>query len=245
MLLRNTQDGVKDHFAHHAMEVVMTACDSLHMRIRLKEFRDRLGLTLEEMADRTKFSVSQLSRLESGNNNIPSNTLPQIAQAYRCRIPEIFDDDDLQMVALGPTLFIKGVVQAGYFTESWEVAEDEWERFTGRSDINAPLRKRFGLRVVGDSMNLVYQPGTVLECVQFDGDKPIPNGKRVIVRRKRADDGVELTVKEYHRDGDGIEWLVPRSSNPAFQAPFRCDAPEPGIEAIEVIALVVASIQPE
>ncbi len=67
----------------------------------------------------------------------------------------------------------------------------------------------------------------------------------MIVRRKRIGDGVETTVKEYYRDEDGIEWLVPRSRNPAFQAPFRCDQPGDDIEVIEVIALVVASIQPE
>jgi transcriptional regulator with XRE-family HTH domain len=215
------------------------------MHIRLKEFRDRLGLTLEEMAERTTFSVSQLSRWESGNNNIPSGNLPMIAQAYRCRIQEIFDDGDVHLLAPGPQLFVKGSVQAGYFTESWEVPEDQWERYTGRADISVPARKRFGLKVVGESMNRVYRPGTILDCVQYGGESQIPNGKRVIVRRRRFDGGVELTVKEYLRDGDGIEWLVPQSDNPAFQAPFRCDQPSEGIEAIEIIAIVVASIQPE
>lgn len=215
------------------------------MRIRLKEFRERLALTLEQMAGRSGFSVSHLSRWESGSNNIPSERLPALAEAYRCRIGDIFDDEDGVFVAIGPQLHVRGAVQGGHFIEAWEVPEDEWERYTGRADISAPLRERFGFRVIGESMNVVYPPGTILDCVFFHGDSPIPNGKRVIVQRKNWGGGNELTVKEYLRDDDGVEWLVPRSRNPAFQAPFRCDQPGEGIEEIRIIALVVASIQPE
>jgi phage repressor protein C with HTH and peptisase S24 domain len=108
----------------------------------------------------------------------------------------------------------------------------------------APLRDRFGLVVAGDSMNLLYPPGTILECVNYFGDEPIPNGKRVIVQRTKRDGTVEATVKELVRDADGIEWLVPRSSNPVHQA-FRGDSPGPGIARVEIIAIVVASIRPE
>lgn len=215
------------------------------MRIRLKEFRERLGWTLEQMAGETDFSVSQLSRWESGKNNIPSERLPEIARAYRCRVSEIFADDGDPLLPPGPQLFVKGAVRAGYFMDAWEIPEDEWERYTGRADVSAPSRERFGLRVVGDSMNEIYPTGTILDCVIYHGDHPIPNGKRVIVQRKRFGDGIETTVKEYYRDEDGIEWLVPRSRNPAFQSPFRCDQPGDDIEEVRIIALVVASIQPE
>ena len=136
-------------------------------------------------------------------------------------------------------------MQAGHFVDAWELPEDEWERYTGRSDLAVSTRNRFGLRVVGESMNALYPPGSILDCVAYDGLEPIPNGKRVIVRRKHFGDGIETTVKEYFRDADGVEWLVPRSHNPAFQAPFRCDMPGDDIEYIQIIATVVASIQPE
>lgn len=245
MLLRNTQPKVKRDFAYHAMDQDAHSCVLRVMHIRLKEFRERLGMTLEQMSEQTGFSVSQLSRWESGNNNIPSERLPELARGYRCRISEIFDDSDDVFVQLGPSLFVKGEVQAGVFTEVTNLPEDQWERYTGRADIPAPVRKRFGLRVVGESMNELYAPGTILDCVAFDGDIPITNGKRIIVRRKRIGDGVETTVKEYFKDEDGVEWLVPRSRNPALQAPFRCDQPGDDIESIEIIAVVVASIQPE
>lgn len=245
IILRNTQGIVKPQFAYCAMVDPAGTCDLRVMRIRLKEMREQLGLSQEAMAERIGISVGQISRWEGGKNNIPSDRLSEIAYAYRCRIADIFEEDDDTVVKLGPRLFVKGNVQAGHFVEAWEVPEDEWERYTGRADVYAPVSQRFGLRVVGESMNEIYREGTILDCVNFDGRQEIPNGKRVIVRRKRWGDGVELTVKQYHIDKNGVEWLVPRSTNPAFQAPFRFDEPGDEIEEISIIAIVVASIQPE
>ena len=243
--MRITQTSVNSNFAYHAMAQLSALCQPCAMRIRLKDFREKQDLTLEAMAERSGFSVSQLSRWESGNNNIPSERLPALAAAYNCRIADIFDEDDTPYAALGPTLYVKGEVQAGVWREAWEVPDDEWERYTGRADVTAPLRERFGLRVVGDSMNAVYPPGTILDCTAYHGDFQIPNGKRVIVQRVRDYDGIETTVKEYMRDADGVEWLVPRSHNPQFQRSFRADEAEPGVSEARIIAIVVAAVIPE
>lgn len=213
-------------------------------RTKLVAARKRKNITQEVIAERMGVSVPQISRWENGRDGIPSQRLSALSQAYGAPIGELLDEET-DFLAPGPTLYIKGNVQAGTFLESWEVSEDDWERYTGRADIAVPVRRRFGLRVVGESMNEIYPPGTILDCVARDPYDDIPNGKRVIVQRRRMGDGIETTVKEYFRDADGVEWLVPRSRNPAFQAPFRCDQPGDDIEAIEVIAIVVASIQPE
>lgn len=215
------------------------------MRIRLQDFRKRLRLTLEQMAERTGYSTSQLSRWETGDSNIPSERLPILARHYECRIGDIFDDDDSPFVPLGPTLFIRGPVRAGHWQEVWEEPEGEWKSFTGRTDVTAPLRDRFGVRVEGESMNDVYPHGTILECVSFLGGAEISSGKRVIVERVRVDGDREVTVKELHRDADGIEWLVPRSSNPAFQAPIRADEQDADIVQVRIIGVVVGSYRPE
>lgn len=215
------------------------------MRLRLREFRDRLRLTLEDMAERTGHSTSQLSRWEAGKSNIPSERLPDLARHYECRIGDIFEEDDSAFVPLGPTLYVRGPVKAGLWQEVWEQPQSEWKKFTGRADVTAPLRDRFGVRVEGESMNDAYPTGTILECVSFLGGVEIASGKRVIVERLRDDGEREITVKELHRDENGIEWLVPRSSNPAFQTPVRADVQDDDIVQVRVIGVVVGSYRPE
>ncbi|OYW50745.1 MAG: hypothetical protein B7Y36_18865 [Novosphingobium sp. 28-62-57] len=237
--LRNTQ------LTHWGMVPTFAARKLAHMkRTKMIEARKRSRLTQEVIAERMNVSVAQVSRWENGKDGIPSQRLASMSQAYGAPIGELLDENS-EFLAPGPTLFIKGSVQAGHFVEAWEIHEDEWERYTGRADVAVPLRRRFGLRVIGESMNEIYPPGTILDCIAREPFDDIPNGKRVIVQRRRMGDGIETTVKEYFCDADGVEWLVPRSRNPAFQAPFRCDQPGDDIETIEIIALVVASIQPE
>ncbi len=185
---------------------------------------------------------------ENGTRGFPAARAKRYAQFFRTT-PEwlLYGRDTTPPVAataLGPQLFVKGHVAAGVWKDAHELAEDEWQVFTGRADIAVPIQQRFGLRITGDSMDDVYPPGTIIECVRYYGDEPIPTGKRVIVERHKRGNGIETTVKEYVRDSDGVEWLVPRSSNPAHQA-IRPDQPGDGIEKVEISALVVASIRPE
>lgn len=216
------------------------------MRIRLKEFRKRLGLSLEAMAERTDFSESQLSRWEAGASNIPSERLPLLAKAYECRVGDIFDDSDSGFLPIGPTLFVKGEVAAGQWRRAIEWPSDEWTTFTGRPDIEAALQDRGGMRVVGESMNLLYPHGTIVEYVKLiAAPQLLESGKRVIVQRERADETYEVTVKEYIVDDLGRQWLVPRSTHPEFQTPWRADEPEEGIVETRILAVVVASVRPE
>lgn len=207
----------------------------------LKQVRKRRGLKQPDVAERLGVSVPQISRWEAGIDNIPSSRLSKMAEAYECSIAEMFGETQ----PLGPRLYIKGEVAAGVWKEAWEVDPDDWEAFTGRADIAASVRERFGLRIVGQSMNEVYPEGSIIECVAYDHEEPIPTGKRVVVVQRDFHGSVESTVKELHRDEQGIEWLVPRSTNPAFQTPLRADQPGEGIEEVAIVAIVVASIRPE
>jgi transcriptional regulator with XRE-family HTH domain len=239
------QTGINPEFAYHALEGICAPCNTVGMRIRLREFRERLGLNQEDMAERTGFSISQISRWEAGGSNIPSERLPALAAAYECRIADIFEEDESPFIPLGPTLYVKGPAAAGQWREVWQEPQDEWKTFTGRADVTTPLRDRFGIRVEGDSMNQVYPHGTIVECVAFYGGAEIENGRRVVVQRQRTDMEFEVTIKEYHRDAEGIEWLVPKSTNPAFQAPIRADEQGDDIVFVQIIGIVVGSYRPE
>ncbi len=216
---------------------------------RLRQAREKASYSsAKSAAEAMGIPVATYIQHENGVRGFPATKAQRYGKFFRVA-PEWLlygaKAANAEPAELGPRLFVKGRVQAGVWKEAWEVEPDEWETFTGRADVAAPLQRRFGLRVAGESMNDVYPPGTVLECVYYDGESVIPSGKRVIVIRTKQDGSVEATVKELVRDSDGVEWLVPRSSNPAFQA-FRGDEPDaPDIVSVETVAIVVSSIRPE
>jgi len=215
---------------------------------RLKQARKKARYTsAEAAAEAMGVSPSTYAQHENGLRGIPAKKAERYGKFFRVAPEWILygAKGDTQEVDLGPRLFVKGTVKAGHWKEAWEVDPEDWERFTGRADVAAPLQQRFGLRVDGESMNEVYPLGTILECVQYDHEEPIPNGKRVIVVRTKVDGTVEATVKEFVRTEDGSAWLRPRSSDPSFQA-FRADEPDrPDITSVEIVGIVVSSIRPE
>lgn len=232
---------------HHMsiyLEPVQTAAE------RLKGAREKAGYPSAKLAaEAMGVSVATYIQHENGTRNFPSDRAQRYARFFRTTPEWLLYGRELgertTPAELGPSIPIQGAVAAGIWRERMEYDESEWESFTGAPGISAPMSHRFGLRIEGDSMDLLYPPGTIVECVRYWGDDPIPNGKRVVVQRERDDGQVETTIKEYFEDKDSVIWLVPRSSNPAFQAPFRCDQPEPGIVDIRVVALVVASTRYE
>lgn len=232
------------HDETHYIVAMTTSAD------RLKLAREKAGYRhAKDAAEAMGIPVATYTQHENGGRGFPSSRADRYAKFFRVT-PEWLlygrnKGDTFTPAQLGPPIPIQGVVAAGVFKERMEYDESEWETFTGSPSVDAPIKQRFGLRVEGESMDLLYPPGTVLECVRYWGNEPIPNGKRVIVQRTHENGTVETTVKEYREDGDGIIWLVPRSSHPAFQAPFRCDQPESGIADIRVIAIVIASTRYE
>lgn len=216
---------------------------------RLRQARERAGYgSAKSAAEGLGVPVATYVQHENGSRGFPAARAERYARFFRVA-PEwlLYGRQRSEAVGaeLGPRLFVKGEVAAGVWKEAWEYEPEDWEMFTGRGDLAAPPRIRFGLKVVGDSMNEIYPAGSVIECLLYDGNEPIPSGKRVVVQRTRADGTLETTVKELIRTDDGRVWLRPRSTNPSF-APFRGDEPDdPDITGVEIIALVVGSYRPE
>lgn len=110
------------------------------MRLRLKELRERLGLTLEQMAERAPYSVSQLSRWENGKSNIPSERLPELAQAYGAStVAELFEPAAVAPAAIGQHVLLSVALPSeadltamlSIFLEEAEasVPREEWGSF--------------------------------------------------------------------------------------------------------------------
>ena len=208
---------------------------------RLGGLRKERGLTQGQLAERMGVEQPTIQRWEKGAREPSFDQLFKLALALGVEPASLIDDSIA--VSIGPRLYVRGEVAAGVWSKAVELPESEWKSFTGRADIIADNDSRFGLRVVGDSMDLLYPPGTIVECVSVFGHTEIAPGKRVIVIRTNEAGECEATVKELV-ELDGKMWAVPRSSNPSHQAICLSDG-EPGIIETRVAAVVVASVRPE
>jgi transcriptional regulator with XRE-family HTH domain len=207
----------------------------------LKALRKRKGMTQVELAEKIGVEQATIQRWEAGKREPDIAALHKIASVLGVSAGSLVNGDAL--LESGPRLYIKGVVQAGLWRPAIEMARDEWEPFIGRSDVTADPEHRFGLRVMGDSMDLLYPEGTVLECVSLFGRAEAAPGKRVIVIRKDGDGNCEATVKELV-EREGELWAYPRSTNPVH-LPIRICNADPGIAEVRIAAIVVASVRPE
>lgn len=208
---------------------------------KLSEIRKRRGLTQSQLAERMGVEQPTVQRWEKGKREPDLGQLQTLAGVLGITAGELLDGDVAAPV--GPRLFVKGEVAAGVWRAAVESPADEWESFYGRPDVTAEIDHRFGLRVVGDSMDLVYPPGTIVECVSLFGRAEAIPGKRVVVVRMNDAGMCEATVKELVEQ-EGELWLVPKSSNPAHM-PYKLNGPSEGIVETRIAAVVVASVRPE
>ncbi len=207
----------------------------------LKELRKKRGLSQAKLAEMVGVEQPTIQRWEAGKRLPDLNDLGGLSQALGVSMGALLDGT--AKAELGPRLFVKGEVAAGVWRPAVETPEDEWEGFTGRADVTAKAEHRFGLRVVGDSMNEVFPHGTIVECVSTFGQVEPRPGRRVVIIRMNDGGEYEATVKELVEQ-DGKLYAVPRSTNPVHR-PIDLSVNEEGIAETRITAVVVASIRPE
>lgn len=61
------------------------------MQYKIKEYRDMMGMSQTELAERSNVSRTIISGLESGNITVTTTeTLLKIAKALNCKVTDIF-----------------------------------------------------------------------------------------------------------------------------------------------------------
>lgn len=217
---------------------------------RLKAARAKAGFrSAQEAAERFGWGVSGYRHHENGIRSFGPDAAKKYARAFNVKpgwllcIAGIDDGEPTDFTA-SEKLLVGNAVAAGVWrepSEDYPVVE---------LDIPPPVRnrKRLGYVVEGFSMDLHYEPGTILDCVSIFTNGVSPEtGDHVIVERRRPDGLRELTVKEYVRRGQR-HFLVPKSTKPEFQTEIEIGEPSEdasfGDDEISVIAYVVSSISP-
>ncbi|WP_186002384.1 helix-turn-helix domain-containing protein [Mycobacterium sp. KBS0706] len=233
------------------------------MANRIKELREAAGLSLDGLAKLVAVDRSTIWKLETGRQKLTVDYLKAIAAALRVDIADVVESRGSEKAAevsgLAATssvvemprglelIPVVGAVQAGHWVEALELPEEEWEWISAPVDPRLRQVKRFGLRVNGRSMDLVYPEGTILVCAKLlDLGIEQQPGQRVICLRRSREGLMEATVKEYVVD-NGRRLLMPRSSVPAYQQPVELHDPGPDDANGDVLvfALVLGSYRSE
>lgn len=137
-----------------------------------------------------------------------------------------------------------GALQAGLWTRSFDWPDDECYEIGIPDEPRYASATLYGAEIRGESMNLVYPDRSVvvLERGVF-GPRDLTAGARYHVEMQRRDGSVENTLKGVRASGDGSIWLVPESSDPAFQAPVKAVSGDG--EHISIVGRVISSYRPE
>lgn len=216
----------------------------------------RLGDLLKErgakkrLADAINKPASVISDICSGKDRLNDDLIELISGALNIPAWQLFVDPaevEGDNVSLHHVRVL-GEIRAGIWQEAVQWDDDKIEEIPHTAP--APYRdKAYGLRVVGDSMNLLYPEGTIVIVVPvWEYNGPMP-GKRVVVERRKRDGTIEATAKELEVV-DGRAKLWPRSTNPRFQTPIDISWPydkpqDIGLETVEIKGIIIGSYRSE
>ena len=186
---------------------------------RVKHLRERLGLTQSELARRLDVKPQAIQALEAGKVKRPRFIVP-LAKELGVS-PDFIETGTETPPATFRNVKVRGVVQAGAWSEVWEWDSDQWYDVPLPVEPGLASMNLFAVESRGPSMDKRYPEGTVLICsdVAQNGEN-VEVGKRYVVERTGMDGSVEATVKTLHRAADGELWLVPESNDPMFQEPI-------------------------
>ena len=173
---------------------------------RLKEARDKAGLSLQELADRTGMSKSTLQRYEAGGiKNVPLDKLEILSKGLGCTSQYLLGWDNISPITSSPSKTVKipvlGSVPAGTPVEavediiSYEEIPEKWQR----------KGEYFALKISGESMSPRICDGDI---VIVEKTFEVNNGDTVIAMVN----GYEATCKRYKKTGENI-MLLPNNQD--------------------------------
>lgn len=190
----------------------------------IAKIREAKGISQVQLAERLGIHVTNLNRIERGKASPSTKRLEQIADELGVDVSDLFAGVPAANVR---AVRIKGHVQAGAWSETWEMPFDDQYEVVIPADESLARFKLHGAEVRGPSMNRRYTEGTVLIYADIiETGETVEVGRRYIVERERADGMREATVKTLWRDNDGQFWLLPESDDPRFQEPIPLEGGE-------------------
>lgn len=213
---------------------------------RIAELRKKKKLSQAALAELVGTTQPQIFKLEKGRLQLSKDWAERIAPHLDISAVDLLfqSENSNEYLTTVDSLPVLGVVQAGNWREValFEVtAPEDADMIPVAAQSEYPHAKQYALKVAGDSMNLKFQEGSFVTCVNWaDTGLELKVGMTLHVERHRGDT-IEVTVKCYG-EADGKRWLEPRSTNPMHK-PIELN----GEEDTEIIVkgLVTGAWTPE
>lgn len=208
---------------------------------RIKEIREKMGVTLEYVAEKAEISIGYLSRMEGEKRNVSLKNLRKIARVLNTTPDKLISEDVTGGVAT--EIPVKGEVRAGAWLEIDAENENDRGTIPALPDPRFAYATQFALLVVGTSMDKVVLPGQyVIVAAWAELGTKLRDGDLLVVRRERAMT-YEVTLKRA-RKGQNGEWeLWPESTDPRYQEPIGLSDGDKDVE-VTIVGKVVGRYEP-
>lgn len=198
---------------------------STSLQKRLKIRMDMMGFNPHKLAVKAELGESFVRDILRGKSKKPSaENLAKIAAALETTLDwftgeaglsgevdaDAVSNDRIELT----NLVVKGVIQAGTWLDR-TIFDDDYENYEVipvARDPRFPRAKQYGLKIEGDSMDLMFPDGTYVSCVDFSDSGVSIRPDLIVHVERRNGHLVECTLKVIEMI-DGKLMLAPRSSN--------------------------------
>ncbi len=208
------------------------------MEYRIREAREKLGLTQAQVAKLMGTTQQTIQRYEAGKVDIASNKLTRLAKVLDTTMDYLLGTSPLPTNAIraipgGTPRPVIGRISAGDFGT---VYEETGESLNVDDDVYVEHKHGFWMKVRGNSMNRLFAEGTM---VYIDPNDEVRNGD-VGVACVNGDEG---TVKRIFFEPNGSVRLHPESYDPEYRDRI-VDKSDPDSPSFQIEGKVVAYRSP-
>lgn len=174
---------------------------------RIKEKRESIGMTQEELASKLGYrNKSSIAKIETGANDIVQSKVIEFANVLNTTVSYLMGWEESSTMKKGISINVLGRVAAGIPIEAVADIIDTEEI----TEEMAHTGEFFGLQIHGDSMEPKISEGDIVIVRQQDDAE---TGDIVIA----TVNGDEATCKRLRKYRDGIELI---SNNPSYEPMF-------------------------
>lgn len=178
------------------------------MQTKVKEMRERAGLTQKQLANALGITQQSVYYYESGDRDIKGSMLIDMSRVMHCTVSELLGLNAAVIVPSPSKTFhhpVFGRIAAGTPREAMQQSDTTHET---TESLHKAHSESFWLIVSGNSMNRLFPDGSL---VLIDPNEEVRNGDVGVV----FVNGDDATLKRVYFEGDSIR-LHPESYDPEY-----------------------------